>query len=265
MLARAPEIDVVVVALIGERGREVREFIEDTLDESTRKKSVLVVATSDRSAMERINAAHTATALAEGFSLSGNRVLLLMDSITRFARAVREVGLAAGEPPVRQGFPPSVFAELPRLLERAGSVSRGSITSFYTILTDDENANDPISEEAKSILDGNIILSRQMAERAQFPAIDVLASISRLFPVLSTAKHKALAQHARELLAKYKEVEFLVQVGEYAQGSDPLADKAIAVHQPLQNWFAQTTVESSSFEASLQTLESLLGEANDKQ
>lgn len=256
-LSRSSPCDVVVIALIGERGREVREFIEDTLDDDTRAKSVLVVATSDRPAMERINAAYTATAVAEGFAEAGKRVLLLMDSVTRFARAVREVGLAAGEPAVRQGFTPSVFAELPRLFERAGATPAGAITAFYTVLTDDDSADDVISEETRSLLDGNIVLSRKLAQRAQFPAIDVSASISRCMNALVDQRHLTLANDVRATLAKYQQLEFLVQVGEYEMGSDKAGDKAVTLFDATQRWLAQSTDDWIPLNNALDELEQL--------
>ena len=239
MLAMHTQADVIVVGLIGERGREVREFLEDALSEKARQRSVIVVATSDRPAMERVNAAITATAIAEGFRDAGKRVLLLMDSITRYARAVREVGLAVGEPPVRQGFTPSVFAELPKLFERAGNNEHGSITAFYTVLTDDDEGLDPIAEETRSILDGHIVLSRAIAEKNQFPAIDVLASLSRLARQLTTDEEQAAAGKLRTLLAKYRDIEFLLQVGEYKAGSDALADEAIARREAILKFLQQ--------------------------
>ena len=243
MLARHARADVIVVGLVGERGREVREFIDDTLDAATRARCCVVVATSDRPAMERVSAARTATAIAEGFRDRGRRVLLLIDSVTRFARALREVGLAVGEPAVRQGFPPSVFAELPRLFERSGGAAAGSITAFYTVLTDDDDGLDPIAEETRSILDGHVVLSRSIAEAGRFPAIDVLASLSRLFPALNDEAGAAPAAHVRALLAKHRAIEFLLQVGEYAKGSDPLADEAIARRAAIDAFLAQPAAE----------------------
>ncbi len=254
-LSRSSPCDVVVIALIGERGREVREFLEDTLDAESRAKSVLVVATSDRPAMERINAAYTATAIAEGFAKAGKRVLLLMDSVTRFARAVREVGLAAGEPAVRQGFTPSVFAELPRLFERAGAMRTGSITAFYTVLTDDDAADDVISEETRSLLDGNIVLSRRLAQKAHFPAIDVAASLSRCMHSLVEDRHAALANDVRSALAKFQDLEFLVQVGEYETGTDADGDKAVMLNPVLQQWLTQTTTDWVPVNEALDELE----------
>ena len=238
MLAKQSNADVIVIGLIGERGREVREFIEHNLGAEGMKRSVVVAATSDRPAMERVRAAHVTTAIAEGFRSQGKRVLLLMDSVTRFARALREIGLSIGEPAVRRGYPPTVFAELPKLFERSGNDKHGSITAFYTVLIEDEDGNDPIGEEVRSILDGHIILSRKLGQAGHYPAIDVLSSASRLFSQISSRQHQDSAIKLRSLLAKYNEIEFLVQVGEYEKGSDALADEAIqklaAINQLLQ-------------------------------
>jgi type III secretion protein N (ATPase) len=241
MLARGAECDVNVIVLIGERGREVREFIELILGEDGMARSVVVCATSDRSAIERAKAAYVGTAIAEYFRDCGLRVLLMMDSLTRFARAQREIGLAAGEPPTRRGFPPSVFAELPRLLERAGMGTQGSITAFYTVLAEDEEGNDPISEEVRGILDGHMVLSRAIAARNRYPAIDVLHSLSRVMPLVATPAHCAGAGHLRKLMAKYDEVELLLQMGEYQQGADPLTDEAVAQHPMIEEFLSQTT------------------------
>lgn len=260
MLAMHATADVIVVGLIGERGREVREFIEDALSESARSRAVIVVATSDRPAMERANAAVTATAIAEGYRDAGHKVLLLMDSITRYARAIREVGLAVGEPPVRQGFPPSVFAELPRLFERAGNSATGSITAFYTVLTDDDDGLDPVAEETRSILDGHIVLSRSIAEQNQYPAIDVLASLSRLARQLTSEKEQQAAARLRTLLAKYREIEFLLQVGEYKKGSDALADQAIERHAAIRSFLSQVPEQGIGLEETSVLLLSAIGE-----
>jgi type III secretion protein N (ATPase) len=259
MLARFAEADVIVIALIGERGREVREFIEDALGEAGLARSVIVCATSDRAAMERVRAAHHATAVAEGFRSEGRNVLLLMDSVTRFARALREIGLAAGEPPVRRGFPPSVFAELPRLFERAGNDATGSITGIYTVLLEDEEGDDPIGEEVRSILDGHVILSRKLGAAGHYPAIDVLASLSRLFPRLATPAHREAATRVRALLAKHAEIEFLVQVGEYRAGADPLADRAIAARPEIDTLLRQDTDRPEDFQTSLMLLRGVAG------
>lgn len=262
MLAAMAESDVIVVGLIGERGREVREFLEDALCEQTRAKSVVVVATSDRAAMERVSAAETATAIAEGFRDQGKHVLLLMDSVTRYARAVREMGLAVGEPPVRQGFPPSVFAELPRLFERSGNNAIGCISAFYTVLTDDDSGLDPIAEETRSILDGHIVLARSLAEKNQFPAVDVLSSQSRLFTQLASAEQQSAAMTVRALLAKFREIEFLIQVGEYKAGSDSLADAAIALMPDIEKLLCQHASERSSFSDTTTQLCTLADKAN---
>jgi ATP synthase in type III secretion protein N len=227
MLARGGESDVNVIALVGERGREVNEFIYDNLGEAGLARSVVVVATSDRPALERSRAAWVATAIAEHFRDRGQRVLLLVDSITRFARALRDVGLAVGEPPARRGFPPSVFSALPRLFERAGNNALGSITAFYTVLMEDEEGDDPIVEEVRSILDGHIMLSRKLAAAYHYPAIDVLTSLSRIMPQVATPDHLQAAGRLRKYLAKYQEIELLLQLGEYKRGSDPDADIAI--------------------------------------
>jgi type III secretion protein N (ATPase) len=241
MLARGAECDVSVIALIGERGREVREFIEFILGEEGMARSVVVCATSDRSSIERAKAAHVGTAVAEYFRDQGKRVLLMMDSLTRFARALREIGLAAGEPPARRGFPPSVFAELPRLLERAGMGARGSITALYTVLAEDESGGDPIAEEVRGILDGHMILSRRIAAKNQYPAIDVLGSLSRVMTQIVPKEHVAAAGTLRSLMAKYDEVEMLLQVGEYKAGNDALADRAIQRIEAIRAFLNQPT------------------------
>jgi len=243
MFARRARSDVNVIGLIGERGREVREFIEDTLGPEGRARSVVVCATSDRSPLERARAAHVATAVAEHFRDQGSNVLLMMDSLTRFARAQREIGLAAGEPPARRGFPPSIFAELPRLLERAGNGRRGAITALYTVLEEDDSGSDPIAEEVRSILDGHLVLSREIAARNQFPAIDVLASLSRLMNRVASPVAQARAAHLRELMAKHRDVEMLVQIGEYQAGSDALADEALAKIDAIRAFLRQAMDE----------------------
>ena len=259
MLARFADADVIVIALIGERGREVREFIADSLGEEGLARSVVVCATSDRAAMERVRAAHHATAIAEGFRAAGKRVLLLMDSVTRFARALREVGLSAGEPAVRRGFPPSVFAELPRLFERTGNDATGSITAIYTVLLEDEEGGDPIGEEVRSILDGHILLSRKLGAAGHYPAIDVLGSLSRLFPRLADPAHRKAATTVRALLAKHDEIEFLVQVGEYKAGADPLADRAIAAKPEIDALLRQDADVPEAMASALLLLRSVAG------
>lgn len=246
MFARGAQCDVTVIALIGERGREVREFVEQILGPDGMARSVVVCATSDRSSIERAKAAYVATAIAEHFRDEGRRVLLMMDSLTRFARAQREIGLAAGEPPARRGFPPSIFAELPRLLERAGMGATGSITGLYTVLAEDESNNDPIAEEVRGILDGHMILSRDIAAKNQYPAIDVLASLSRVMPQVVPGEHVRAAARLRELLAKYREVEMLLQIGEYQPGGNPVADEAIEKHDAIRAFFSQSTQDYAS-------------------
>ncbi|ALS96207.1 type III secretion system ATPase SctN [Xanthomonas oryzae] len=261
MFARGTQCDVNVIVLIGERGREVREFIELILGEDGLARSVVVCATSDRSSIERAKAAYVGTAIAEYFRDRGMRVLLMMDSLTRFARAQREIGLAAGEPPTRRGFPPSVFAELPRLLERAGMGESGSITAFYTVLAEDDTGSDPIAEEVRGILDGHLILSREIAAKNQYPAIDVLASLSRVMSQIVPSGHSQAAGRLRRLLAKYNEVETLVQVGEYRQGSDAVADEAIDRIGAIRDFLSQPTDQLSDYESTLEQLASVTDDA----
>ena len=254
MLARQARADVNVIALVGERGREVREFLDDSLGEEGLARSVVVVSTSDRPALERVRAAYAATAIAEGFRSEGKRVLLLVDSVTRFARGLRELGLSALEPPVRRGYPPSVFAELPRLFERAGNDAHGSITAFYTVLAEDEDNSDPVAEEVRSILDGHIVLSRQLAQAHHYPAIDVLGSASRVFTRVADEAHRAAAARLRALMARYAEVEFLLRVGEYQAGSDPLADQAIERMPALRALLTQRSDEATDFGETIASL-----------
>lgn len=250
--------DVCVLALIGERGREVREFIEHDLGEEGKKKAVLVVSTSDRSSMERLKAAYTATAIAEYFRDQNKKVLLLMDSVTRFGRAQREIGLAAGEPPTRRGFPPSVFSTLPKLMERAGNSDKGSITALYTVLVEGDDMTEPIADETRSILDGHIILSRKLAAANHYPAIDVQQSVSRVMNAIVSKEHKKKAQTLRKILAKYAEVELLVQIGEYKKGADAEADEALNKIQAVNNFLKQGLEEKSTFEETLQALDKAL-------
>lgn len=254
MLIRNSAADVKVLALIGERGREVREFIEHDLGEEGLAQSVIVVATSERPAMERLKAAYVATAIAEYFRDQGLKVLLMMDSVTRFARAQREIGLAAGEPPTRRGFPPSVFAALPQLMERAGRSDTGSITALYTVLVEGDDMTEPVADETRSILDGHIILSRQLAQANHYPAVDVLASVSRVMNNIVDEDHLRVAGRMRELLAKYKEIELLVRIGEYKQGSDPAADEAHRKIDAVNGTLAQGLYETSSFEEAVQQM-----------
>jgi type III secretion protein N (ATPase) len=258
-IVRGVDADVAVIALIGERGREVREFVEVQLGEDGMRRAVLVVSTSDRSAMERVKAAYVATAIAEHFRDSGKRVLLVMDSITRFARALREIGLAAGEPPTRRGFPPSVFAQLPSLMERAGPGITGSITAFYTVLVEGDGSGDPIAEETRGILDGHVILSRQLASAGHYPAIDVLASRSRVMNAVTDAAHQRAASRLRELLSRYAEIEFLLQVGEYKSGADPVADEAVAKINEIRSFLRQSGTERIGIQETLAWLTRLAG------
>lgn len=246
--------DVCVLALIGERGREVREFIEHDLGEEGRKKAVLVVSTSDRSSMERLKAAYTATAIAEYFRDQQKKVLLMMDSVTRFGRAQREIGLAAGEPPTRRGFPPSVFSTLPKLMERAGNSDKGSITALYTVLVEGDDMTEPIADETRSILDGHIILSRKLASANHYPAIDVQQSVSRVMNAIVSKEQKLDAQVLRKILAKYAEVELLVQIGEYKKGTDPEADFALDKINAVNSFLKQGLEEKSTFEETLKAL-----------
>ena len=259
MLARGTQCDISVIALIGERGREVREFIELIMGEEGMARSVVVCATSDRSSIERAKAAQVATAVAEYYRDRGLKVLLMMDSLTRFARALREIGLAAGEPPARRGFPPSVFAEIPRLLERAGMGAHGSITALYTILYEDESGNDPISEEVRGILDGHMILSRKIAARNQYPAIDVLGSLSRVMSQIVPKQHQAAAGKLRKLMAKFDEIEPLMQMGEYKPGNDAVADEAVHKQEAIREFLNQATDDLWDFDQSLGHLVHIAG------
>jgi flagellum-specific ATP synthase len=260
MLARSAKAEVVVVGLIGERGREVREFIERDLGDGLAR-SVVVVATSDESPLKRLRAAMAATAAAEFFRAQGRKVLLLMDSLSRVCMAQREIGLAAGEPPTTKGYPPSAFALLPRLVERAGNdEGRGSITAFYTVLAEgDDHTGDPITDAARASLDGHIILSRRMAESGHFPAIDVLASVSRVMNDIVPAAHRDLAREAREVLSAYREAADLVEVGAYAAGSNPRVDRALRCIEPLRRFLRQDPSERSPLQETLARLAQLLG------
>jgi type III secretion protein N (ATPase) len=259
MLVKGAAVDVTVIALIGERGREVREFIEHELGEEGRKRAVIVCATSDKSSMERAKAAYVATAIAEYFRDQGRKVLFLMDSVTRFARAQREIGLAAGEPPTRRGYPPSVFATLPKLMERVGMNDKGSITALYTVLVEGDDMTEPIADETRSILDGHIILSRALASANHYPAIDVLASASRVQNNVVAPEHRAAAGRLRELMAKYADVELLVKIGEYKRGSDAVADEAIDKIDSIRAFLKQGTRERSDLPATIRALCELTG------
>ncbi len=257
MFARNTKADINVIALIGERGREVREFIEHDLGEEGMKRSVVVVATSDRPALERNKAAKTATAIAEYFRDRGKDVLLMMDSLTRFSMAQREIGLASGEPPVSRGYPPSVYSEMPRLLERAGCAARGSITGLYTVLVDGDDFNEPITDTARSILDGHIMLDRKLGHKNHYPAIDVLQSISRCMSSIAAKEHKQAASRLKSVLATYNEAEDLINIGAYKSGSNPSIDYAISKIGAVNDFLCQDVDEKFGFEDSVAMLEQL--------
>lgn len=257
MIARNAVADVNVISLIGERGREVREFLINDLGPEGLKRSVVIVSTSDQAAQLRINAAYVGTAIAEYFREQGRTVIFMMDSVTRFARALREIGLAAGEPPARAGFTPSVFATLPRLMERSGNSDKGYMTAFYTVLVAGDDIHEPVSDESKSILDGHIILSNELARQYHFPAIDVLSSISRVLTQIISKEHLQLIGKVREVLAHYKKNELLIRIGEYKPGSDRQADFAIKYIEPVNRFLKQLVEEKSSFEETLQQLRAL--------
>jgi ATP synthase in type III secretion protein N len=259
MLARGAAADVNVIALVGERGREVNEFIHDNLGAEGLAKSVVVVATSDRPALERARAAYVATAIAEHFRDQGKNVVLMMDSVTRFARALRDVGLAVGEPPARRGYPPSVFSALPRLFERAGNDANGSITAFYTVLMEEEDGSDPIAEEVRSILDGHVILSRKLAAAYHYPAIDLLASASRVMPRIVDENHQRRAGLLRKTVAKFQDMELLLQMGEYKPGADAEADFAVQNIGAVRSLLQQPSQALSRFDDAERGLTELFG------
>ncbi len=246
-IARQTEADVNVIALVGERGREVVDFLEESLGEVGRRRSVVVCATSDSPSLVRLKSAFVATAIAEYFRAEGRRVLFMLDSVTRVARAQREVGLAAGEPPARQGYPPSVFALLPRLLERTGNDARGSITALYTVLVAGGDMEEPIADEVRGILDGHVILSREIAARNQWPAVDVLPSLSRLMSAVADPQHRAAAARLRELMAAYDRQRDLILLGAYQRGADALTDEAVARMEAITTFLRQRTDEAAPF------------------
>ncbi len=258
MMARNASSDVNVVALVGERGREVREFIERDLGPEGMKNSVVVAVTSDQPALIRIKGALVATTIAEYFRDQGMNVMLLMDSLTRIAMAQREIGIAVGEPPTTKGYTPSVFALLPRLLERAGQAEHGSITGFYSVLVEGDDFNEPISDAVRSILDGHVTLSRRLAARNQYPAVDILDSISRLMKDVSTPEEIELAAEVRELYATYREAEDLINIGAYVKGSNPRIDRAVEKYDPLNRFFRQGITETIDHEVSVRELKQLL-------
>lgn len=257
MIARNTEADISVIALVGERGREVKEFIERDLGEEGLKRSVVVVATSDKPALVRIKGAMTATAIAEYFRDQGRKVILMMDSVTRFAMAQREVGLTVGEPPATRGYTPSVFALLPRLLERAGTSAKGSITGIYTVLVDGDDMNEPIADAVRSILDGHIVLSRNIAAQNHFPAIDVLASVSRVMSAVVPKEHMEANRKLRALMAVYKEAEDLIHIGAYVKGSSRKIDEAVQKIDAINEFLCQGVFEVQGFEETIQRLEGI--------
>jgi type III secretion protein N (ATPase) len=262
-IVRSARADLSVVCLVGERGREVREFVEDALGPEGRARSVVVAATSDQPALVRREAAHVATAIAEWFAEAGARVLLVVDSVTRYARAQREVGLAAGEVPARLGYPPSVFAALPRLLERAGNRARGGITAVYTVLVAGNDLDEPIADEVRGLLDGHVVLDRRLAEAGRFPAVDVLASLSRTMPAVTSAEHRAHASRIRALLAAHERVRELVAAGAYRRGADAEADLALELLPAIEEFLRQGAGEEAPFDETLARLAELAAAARD--
>lgn len=258
IIARNSSADVNVIALIGERGRELRDFIERDLGEEGLKRSVVVAVTSDQAALLRIKGALVATAIAEYFANLGLNVMLMMDSVTRVAMAQREIGLAIGEPPTTKGYTPSVFAFLPRLLERAGKFKKGSITGLYTVLVEGDDMNDPIADTVRSILDGHVVLSRKLATAGQYPAVDVLQSISRVMIDVISKKHLANVNKVKEILATYEEAEDLINIGAYVKGSNPRIDYAISMIDKIRDFNKQDMFENTTLEESVKKLEELL-------
>lgn len=266
MMARYTRADVIVVALVGERGREVREFLDHSLGAEGLRRSVVIAAAADQPPLERLRAAYTATAVAEYFRDRGQHVLLLMDSLTRFAQAQREIGLAIGEPPTTRGYPPSVFAKLPALVERSGNgePGGGSITAFYTVLTEGDDPNDPIADAARGVLDGHIVLSRTVAESGLYPAIDVEASISRVMPAVVGAEQLRHARQLRALVSAYQRNRDLINIGAYQKGADPQVDRALVLWPAIQRFLGQNVDVAASFEDSRQALVRLLDTAAEK-
>lgn len=260
-IARGSSADVNVIALIGERGREVLDFVHDSLGDAGMKKSVVVVATSDAPAMQRMKGAFTAVAIAEAFRAKGKDVLFMMDSVTRFAGALREIGLAAGEPPTLRGYPPSLFAQLPRLVERLGSDGKGTITGLLTVLVDGDDMNEPVADAVRGYLDGHFVLSRAIAQRGRYPAIDVLQSVSRLMDKVAQPRHKADAQAVRELLALYEDSKDLIQVGAYKKGADKKLDRAVQQMGRIEELLRQGP-EARPFELTLAKLAEIASDSN---
>lgn len=258
MIARNAVADLNVITLVGERGREVRDFIEKDLKEEGLRKSVLIIATSDQPALVRVKAAMLGTSIAEYFRDKGKNVLFLMDSLTRFAMAQREVGMASGEPPVSRGYTPSVYAMLPRLLERTGNSSKGSITGLYTVLVDGDDMNEPISDTVRGILDGHIVLSRKLANRNHYPAIDVLASVSRVMPDIVTREHYDIANTIKSKMAVYKDAEDLINIGAYKKGANQDIDEAILLNKPIEGFLRQRIEEVHGFDKTVDMMREIL-------
>jgi type III secretion protein N (ATPase) len=258
-IARHARSDVNVICLVGERGREVREFVEGSLGPEGLRRSVVVCATSDQPPMVRLKSAFVATAMAEHFRDRGTDVLFLMDSVTRLARAQREIGLAAGEPPARQGYPPSVFRMLPALLERAGNSDRGTMTAVYTVLVSGGDMEEPVADEVRSILDGHVVLSRELANRGHYPAIDVLASVSRVMGNVASAGHRAAASRLRSLLGRYEANRDLISIGAYKKGADPALDEAVAAYPAIERWLRQENDSPAAFAETVANLRALGG------
>ena len=257
MIARNTEAEINVICLVGERGRELRDFLEQDLGEEGLKRSVIICSTSDQPSLVRSKAAYVATAIAEYFRDQGKKVLLMMDSVTRFARALREIGLAVGEPPARQGFPPSVFSTLPRLLERSGNSDKGSITAFYTVLVEGDDMNEPVADEVRSILDGHIILSRDLANRGHYPAINVSESISRVMTNIVDPEHEKAARKLKEVVANYEKERDLILIGAYESGSNPTVDYAIEKIDEVNTFLKQGMTEKFSLEQSVEMLKGI--------
>ena len=260
MIARNTKADINVLTLVGERGRELRDFIEKDLGPKGLARSVVVVATSDTPALVRMKGAYTGTAVAEYFRDQGYDVFLMMDSVTRFAMAQREIGLAVGEPPATKGYTPSVFAKMPKLLERAGTAPVGSITAIYTVLVDGDDMNEPIADNVRSILDGHIVLSRKIAHENRYPAIDILQSVSRLFTSITSKEHKKAASKMRDVMATYKENEDMINIGAYKDGSNPKVDYAKAMIQQVYTFLKQGVDEPSDINETIARMVEMMGE-----
>ncbi len=259
MIARNSSADINVITLVGERGREVLDFVEKDLKEEGLAKSVLVVATSDQPALLRLKSAMVGTAIAEYFRDQGNNVMLMMDSLTRFAMAQREIGMTVGEPPVSRGFPPSVYAMLPKLLERSGTSKKGSITGIYTVLVEGDDMNEPISDTVRGILDGHFVLSRKLANNNQYPAIDVLASVSRLMVDIVTPEHWEMAGSIKNMMTSYNDVLDLISIGAYKEGTNPQVDRAIKLHDPILGFLKQTIGEDVTFDQVIEQMKEITG------